>query len=250
MVEIELCGKFVLDEGFCHMRRRMKYNELIYMTEGEMYISEDGEDFYHVKAGDMLFLKAGREHYGYEKSEGAVEFYWFHFTGEEEGLPSHFTPGRTGYIVQLYNQLFRYCKISREAANCAATLLVLEAKSESERGKETQNAAAEEIRAWIEVNAVKDISVEKVANRFGYSADYASVLIKNLTGYSIKNYIIYLRLDRAKEMLLSTDMNTKEIGFRCGYKDYKQFLKLFKKHEGITPKGYRESYRYSLINTL
>ncbi|MGN1098203.1 MAG: AraC family transcriptional regulator, partial [Clostridia bacterium] len=107
MVETELCGKFMLEDNFCHMKRKMIYNELILMTEGEMYICEDDADFYTVKKGDMLFLKSGRVHRGFKNSTGPVSFFWFHYTSDEEtynNLVPHFTPSETAYIAQLYNQ--------------------------------------------------------------------------------------------------------------------------------------------------
>ncbi|MGN1098353.1 MAG: helix-turn-helix domain-containing protein, partial [Clostridia bacterium] len=133
--------------------------------------------------------------------------------------------------------------------NCAATLLVIEA-IEAARGGTQRNAAAESIRSWIEANVSKKLTVGKIAERFGYSPDYISQLMKELTGYTVKNYITYLRLDRAKELLLSTDMNIKQISSICGCGDYKQFLKLFRKHTGLTPKNYRSVYRHNMINTV
>ncbi len=253
MVETELCGKFMLEDGFCHMRRTMRYNELIYMTEGEMYICEDSKDFYTVKKGDMLLLKAGREHRGWKESRGNVSFFWFHYISEnpeDSSFPPHFSPRRAAYIAELYNQLFRYCKISREAVNCAATLLVLEAREEAFSHVKESSFTAENIRSWLEANAAKKITVEKTAAHFGYSPDYISSLLKELTGYSVKNYITFLRIDRAKELLLSTELTAKQIALSCGYEDYRQFLKLFKKHSGTTPGEYRRQYSHSLINTL
>lgn len=253
MVRTELCGKFVLEDGFCHMRRRMALNELILMTEGEMYICEDDTDFYTVREGDMLFLRAGREHRGFRESTGPVSFFWFHYSSEnreDNSLASHFTPRETAYIAQLYNQLFRYCKISREAVDCAATLLVIEAREAAANAATERKITAETIRAWIEAGAMGRLTVQKIADRFGYSPDYISSILKELTGYSAKNYITHLRIDRAMELFLSTDMSAKQIAMHCGYDDYRQFLKLFKKHTGMTPKEYRQIYRHNLINTL
>lgn len=252
MVRTELCGKFMLEDGFCHMRRRMNLNELIYMIEGEMYICEDDEDFYTVRSGDMLFLKAGREHRGFKASSGPVAFFWFHFTSENEDdncLKAHFTPGESAYIVQLYNRLFRYSRLSQEALDCAATLLLSEAR-DAQSVPSHSGRIAEEIRAYIEADPTKKLTAKKIADRFGYSQDYISAALRELTGYSVKNYITHLRMDRAMELLLSSDLSAKQISFICGYEDYSQFLKLFKRHCGTTPTNYRRHYRYSVINTI
>lgn len=253
MVDADLCGKFMLEDGFCHMRRTMNHNELIYMTEGEMYICVDNKNFYTVKKGEMLFLKAGLLHYGYKPSEGKVSFFWFHYLSEDEAdcnLIPHFTPSRSSYIAELYNQLFRYSQTSKEAFNCAATLLVYEVRMESVAPAAKRNAFAETVRSWLEANATNKITVEKTAAHFGYSPDHISAMMKELTGYSVKNYITHLRINRAIELLLSTQLSAKEISFRCGYEDYRQFLKIFKKHTGTTPIGYRNIYAYSKINSV
>ncbi len=252
MVRSELCGKFMLEDGFCHMKRRMDMNELIFMTEGEMYICEDEQDFYTVQAGDVLFLRAGREHRGFKVSEGPVSFFWFHYTSDHDddnNLISHFTPKKTGYIAQLYNQLFRFSKTSRETADCAATLLIAEVRSAAEKTLSPSGEIAEEIRSYIEAAPSKKLTPKKIADRFGYSPDYISSLLRELTGYSVKNYITHLRMDRAMELLLSSDLNFKQIAYRCGYEDYSQFLKLFKKYCGTTPTDYRRNFRSSIINT-
>ena len=57
-------------------------------------------------------------------------------------------------------------------------------------------------------------------------------------------------MDMAMELLLSSDLNLKQISYRCGYEDYSQFLKLFKKRCGTTPTEYRRHYRSSIINTV
>ena len=53
-VEHYLCGKFISEGNWSHMRRSMSVHEIILMLEGEMYIAEDDKR-YVVRAGDLYF---------------------------------------------------------------------------------------------------------------------------------------------------------------------------------------------------
>ncbi|HER2209494.1 TPA: AraC family ligand binding domain-containing protein, partial [Streptococcus pyogenes] len=76
-LEHYLCGKFITEGNWSHMKRSMPVHEIILMLEGEMYIAEEEEQFV-VRANDLLFLRAGRTHYGYQASDAPVSFYWVH----------------------------------------------------------------------------------------------------------------------------------------------------------------------------
>ena len=83
MIKFDECGKFEFERNFVHMRRTMRFNELILMRKGTMYLAEEDE-LLVVNEGDVVFLKAGRLHYGYKPSEGNVEFYWMHYLTDDD----------------------------------------------------------------------------------------------------------------------------------------------------------------------
>ena len=57
---------------------------------------------------------------------------------------------------------------------------------------------------------------------------------------SPSEYLIYLRMEKAKEFLDSTNMTIKEIGIAVGYYDESAFFRRFKRYAGMTPGQYRE----------
>ena len=75
---------------------------------------------------------------------------------------------------------------------------------------------------------------------FNFSTKYLSSLVKNETGKSFSTYLTDLRLDRAIDLLLHTDLGIKEIAASVGYSDPRYFHRLFKKHVGKTPSQYRK----------
>jgi YesN/AraC family two-component response regulator len=74
---------------------------------------------------------------------------------------------------------------------------------------------------------------------------YISRIFKEVTGESPINYLIKIRLAKAKELLEKDDSsNVKAIGTAVGYDDVYHFSKLFKKYYGISPLNYRKMSRF------
>lgn len=82
-------------------------------------------------------------------------------------------------------------------------------------------------------------TVKYCAEQVHLSPNYLSDLLKEETGKSTKEHIDYFLLEKAKNLLLSTQMNINEIAYDLGYSNPKSFGKLFKKKVGMTPSLYR-----------
>lgn len=92
---------------------------------------------------------------------------------------------------------------------------------------------------YVEEHYDQDISLKGVAKEVHLNASYFSVLFKEQTDMTFREYVTRTRLQRAKKMLLSTDMTVSEIADAVGYNTAKYFIKIFKQHEGVTPSVYR-----------
>ena len=86
---------------------------------------------------------------------------------------------------------------------------------------------------------MKDITIGDVSTHLGLSSNYASQLFKKETGSTYTKYLTNLRMEKAKTLLLQTDLSINEICEQVGYNDYFYFLKIFKKHFGISPGKYK-----------
>ena len=78
-----------------------------------------------------------------------------------------------------------------------------------------------------------------MANHVAMSAAYFSTVFSQTTGRSFINYLTSLRIDRAKELLTSTNMKLADIALSVGYNEPNYFSHVFRKTVGITPKEYR-----------
>jgi two-component system response regulator YesN len=85
----------------------------------------------------------------------------------------------------------------------------------------------------------EDISLEKVASVVFLTPVYFSQLFKQKTGQGFKEYMIQLRLERAKQLLLDPRLKLVDIAERIGYQDVKHFTQVFRKKYAQTPTEYR-----------
>lgn len=84
-----------------------------------------------------------------------------------------------------------------------------------------------------------DISLDLCADRLGISSSGLSKLFLQVTGMYFVDYLTKTRLDRAKELLIGSELKMQEIAVQVGYQPT-YFNRIFKKMEGMTPKDFRE----------
>ena len=110
-----------------------------------------------------------------------------------------------------------------------------------ENQKESKNyTLRDEIMDYIhKVYANQNITLETIADQFLLSSSYITKFFKEQTGYPLMKYIDSLRMQKVKELLKSTKFNIKEVREMVGYVDETNFIRKFKKYEGVTPSHYR-----------
>ena len=108
---------------------------------------------------------------------------------------------------------------------------------------ESTKALYNEAVSFLFKNIYEETSVSEIAKSFGVSERYFRKIFTEHTGLSPSQFIIELRLRRAKSMLSCTDKSITEIAFSCGFYDGCHLTRIFKKYEGITPKEYRKKTR-------
>lgn len=85
-----------------------------------------------------------------------------------------------------------------------------------------------------------ELSNEFIASQFNYHPYYLNKLMKNFTGKTIHQYIIYYRLRMAKDMLLTTDYDINTIAWKTGFNSPSHFINTFHCRFGRTPYEYRQ----------
>lgn len=88
---------------------------------------------------------------------------------------------------------------------------------------------------YLEQNYTEHITLESVTQRVGFSKYYGGRLFKQYMGTTIIDYLIQVRINKAKELLLQGEYSIKQISFMVGYNDPNYFTWSFKKVTGISP---------------
>ena len=109
------------------------------------------------------------------------------------------------------------------------------------------------VLSYINENLAQNLSLEVLSEHFYISASYLSAIFKEITGYSVNNYIINKRILHAAE-LLKQNRSVSEVSESCGFNNYSHFIRTFKKFNGVSPKQYamkiRKSNRYNIIKPI
>jgi two-component system response regulator YesN len=154
-------------------------------------------------------------------------------------LPFHLaSTGRTTDAARIAEQVAWMKQASRLAA-------VQQAAEPQLKG--SGDAAIEVALAFIREHYSEDLSLEKVASVVYLNAVYFSQLFKQKTGQGYKDYVIQLRLERAKELLLNPQLRLTEIAARVGYQDVRHFATLFRKRFDLTPSEYRQQQEVKVV---
>ena len=88
-----------------------------------------------------------------------------------------------------------------------------------------------------------DLSLQALANESGYSRVHFVRMFKAATGSSPHNYLLTLKLERARELLKIPSMSLIDIALDCGFSSHSHMSRLFHKFVGVTPSAYRRTLR-------
>ena len=108
-------------------------------------------------------------------------------------------------------------------------------------GKTSSRHIIKEITDYIKYNYNQKLMINDLAQRFYLNPSYLSGLFKEETGKPFTAYLVECRLNKAIELLETTELSSSEISASVGYEDYFHFSKLFKKHIGVSPSYYRKN---------
>ena len=98
--------------------------------------------------------------------------------------------------------------------------------------------------SYIEHNYTDpSLSLSSIADTLSFNPSYLTRFFKERNGMSLMQYVDKMRLDKAKEMLITSDHNIKKIVGLVGYTDEANFFRKFKKKEGISPSQFRDLER-------
>ena len=92
---------------------------------------------------------------------------------------------------------------------------------------------------YIQQHATEIGSRKDVATRLGVSLEQVSNRVQDVTGQSFRQFLHTCRLDLAKKLLHTTELDISQVSERTGFQTVQHFSRVFSKRAGVSPKNYR-----------
>ena len=115
----------------------------------------------------------------------------------------------------------------------------------AEPGKQTQRLThrqMQRIREFVEANLETDIRLEMMAGICGRSTEYFVRVFKATAGVSPYQYVLNLRIERAKALLGVEGASIADVALQCGFSHQEHLTRMFRRFTGVTPGRYRASH--------
>lgn len=129
-----------------------------------------------------------------------------------------------------------------DCKSCFYRIVALMSRQISKLSSDEVNAKAKRARRALREGFMRaDFSIDGLAEEMGISRRYLETLFSRCYGTTPKAYLLSLKMERAKELLLSERLMLKDIALMLGYSDCYHFSKIFKAKTGYTPGQYRRS---------
>lgn len=93
-------------------------------------------------------------------------------------------------------------------------------------------------KKYIHDNLSHNIKTKDIAAQVNLSESYFSIYFKNKTGINLRDYILKVKIDYAKQLIQQKQKNISEIADLIGYQDYRSFSRAFKNETGMSPTEY------------
>jgi len=220
---------------------------------------------YTAQAGDIIFVNVGEFH-SIDKNHGSYKMSICTFSpailhnlcGDIGAISTHITFDRlkeAGIDSEICHAFDCLCKeINNEEkysnvlfqANlikiCGLLLRNFEAPAPTKTDI-SKITSFQKILEYLSENYAENITLKTIAEKFNYNPVYISRLFTINAGINFKYYLDNIRVQKATEMLLKTDMTVSEISSACGFDTIRTFNNVFKKVMGVAPSDTRKKLK-------
>ncbi|CAM4486841.1 two-component system response regulator YesN [Paenibacillus endophyticus] len=121
--------------------------------------------------------------------------------------------------------------------------LSLQITEYANRNGKDVSQVVDKVQRYMEEHLGEEFSREQVADAVYLNPAYLSRLFRRETGYSLTDYLVRLRIAKARIELEKTNNRVSDVASNVGYGNFSHFSKLFKKTTGLTPQEYRKKFQ-------
>jgi AraC-like DNA-binding protein len=230
---------------------------LIFIAKGQGVFESARTQPRNVEAGTCFFLFPDIWHRYKPHADSGWEEYWIGFRGaypEKLMNQGFFLPdkpfvqvGLNENLLALLHKLLETVKTGATGYHQVITGITLQilalVNTISMFEKQDLNPTAKLIakaRFLLQESLEKPVDMEALVKELPMGYSRFRKAFKELTGQSPNQYHLNLRLSKAKDLLINTNLSINEISFKTGFESVFYFSKLFKKKNQVSPKFYRQ----------
>lgn len=249
---------------YCKRPRGSRGFVFLYCIEGSGWVKYDGEDTL-ITRNQGVFLRPGRAHeYGASETH-PWSYYYIHYEGslaadytrmvlDEPGSGTYWIK-QTGEYLKRFSLMLEslepgwtYPNMVMASADLHKLLAWIYIKKKHDRAGAKQastQARVQSVADMIQENPQNNVSVLEMARAANLSNSRFRERFKDLIGMSPKQFCLHVQIQKAKELLVSSELCIHEISDQVGNSDSHYFSRIFSRKVGISPSEYRENYKGS-----
>lgn len=226
--------------------------QIIYISKGKGSFSSEPTKKRDITKGQVILLFPGQWHTYCPSAEKGWNEYYIGFTGEiiDSIFRNNFINqhnqildiGVNEEIVNLYSTAIEVAKQDKKAAQqylagIALHIIGLVLSYSQNKNFEEKNTShiMERAKVIMYENIHKNVDTKEIAHNLGTSYSWFRKSFKEYTGYAPAQYFQELKIRKAKELLVETNISIKEVSYKLNFSSYEYFLSFFKKRTGMTP---------------
>jgi AraC-like DNA-binding protein len=229
-----------------HMHRHFhpSNHELIVVTKGRYHVTI-GEENFHARAGDILFYPQGIAHEEWAEPKDPAETLFIGFSWDD--CPDDFpksTHDSGGRVRQLLSWIYQDRDLNYDHKDEQYQRILHLILTEILRlSSVSQDDMIYSLRNYMRLNIESPIRLEDLARQAGMSKYYFLRRYKALTGHTPMEDLRRLRMEKARNLILTTNLPLKDVAPRSGLGDEYHLSRLFKKYFGMPPGELRREVR-------
>lgn len=240
--------------------------EIILITKGVARIEIEGKHLY-AREQDLIIYPSGQKHFDefIGSNNSGVENYFIRISGlkirdlpKDRVLPEEVSPviSANEYakeLLNLFQLIYRECMMRKPGCSTIVNrailsiLLIILRLSECNltRADDKAHIFCQQALEYIRQNYRHAIKVRDIAQALSISHSHLTHVFSREMHLSPSQYISFLRISEAKQMLLFTKQDTRRIARAVGYDRYPVFLNHFISLSGMGPEEYRHKFNLS-----
>ena len=229
------------------------------VVDGAGTLSYDGKE-YDLTTNSCVFIDCRKLYSHSTDVEHLWTLRWCHFYGPtiqsiyskycERGGRPVFNPEAPAPFFEVLSELLSVAKGEdylrdmriNEQLSSLLTLIMEQSWHPEDKALPSKKASVLEVKKYLDEHYTEKINLDELCSRFYISKYYLTHSFKEQFGLSITNYLLSVRITKAKQLLRFSDKTLEDIGYKTGIGAPTYFSRVFKDIEGVSPSVYREQW--------